>query len=253
MNISPLLSTAAGIRDEKARYANTANRVGTLLYNMCLAMADTDATASDGQHMAQNLGQWLTTHDNLTTLDALNAALDAMNVDTPQGLHCFKCFGIPLFVTFANLNVGDSVLMQTIQGSITFNSAKTSIASINTTGNLTIAVRYYQGGKWGSWNTPMTPIEPPTVQTSYNGTTNNYIYSNGTDVDKNCVASCNWWTYSRMVEYMSAGKDGVLMIILIMPMIMKHIKHHNICYPIWVVIMVRVIKTDFCHGSGDNE
>ena len=56
-----------------------------------------------------------------------------------------------------------------------------------------------------------------------------------------------------MVEYMSAGKDGVLMIILIMPMIMKHIKHHNICYPIWVVIMVRVIKTDFCHGSGDNE
>lgn len=196
-NFNTLRDTAAGIRDEKARYANTANRVGTLLYNMCLAMADTDATASDGRHMAQNLGQWLTTHDNLTTIDALNAALDAMNVDTPQGLHCFKCFGIPLFVTFANLNVGDSVLMQTIQGSITFNSAKTSIASINTTGNFTIAVRYYQGGKWGSWNTPMTPIEPPTVQTSANGTTNNYIYSNGTDADKNCVASCNWWTYSH--------------------------------------------------------
>lgn len=195
-NFNTLRDTAAGIRDEKTRYANTANRVGTLLYQMCLAMADTDATASDGRHMAQNLGQWLTTHDNLNTLDALNAALDAMNVDTTQGLHCFKCFGIPLFVTFANLNVGDSVLMQTIQGSITFNSAKTSIASINTTGNFTIAVRYYQGGKWGSWNTPMTPIEPPTVQTSSNGTTNNYIYSNGTDVDKNCVASCNWWTYS---------------------------------------------------------
>lgn len=197
MKISPLLSTAAGIRDEKARYANTATRVGTLLYQMCQAMADTDATASDGRHMAQNLGQWLITHDNLTTLDALNAALDAMNVDTPQGLHCMKCFGIPLFVTFANLNVGDSVLMQTIQGSITFNSAKTSIASVNTTGNFTIAVRYYKGGKWGSWNTPMTPIEPPTVQTSYNGTTNNYIYSNGTDTDKNCVASCNWWIYSE--------------------------------------------------------
>lgn len=197
MNISPLLSTAAGIRDEKARAANTATRVGTLLYNMCLGMADTDATASDGLHMAQNLGQWLTTHDNLTTIDALNAALDAMNVDTPQGLHCFKCFGIPLFVTFANLNADDSVLMQTIQGSITFNSAKTSIASINKTGNLTIAVRYYQGGKWGSWNTPMAQIKPPTVQTSSNGTTNNYIYSNGTDADKNCVASCNWWIYSE--------------------------------------------------------
>ena len=145
----------------------------------------------------ETLKPWLIAHDNVTTIDALNQELNAFGVKTAQGLHQMKCFGIPLFVTFANLNVGDSVLMQTIQGSITFNSAKTSIASINTTGNLTIAVRYYQGGKWGSWNTPMTPIEPPTVQTSSNGTTNNYIYSNGTDADKNCVASCNWWTYSH--------------------------------------------------------
>lgn len=152
--------------------------------------------ASERKTLA-NTAEWLIAHDNVTTIDALNKELDAFGAETAQGLHRMKCFGIPLFVTFANLNVGDSVLMQTIQGSITFNSSKTSIASINTTGNLAIAVRYHQGGKWGSWNTPMTPIEPPTVQTSVNGTTKNYIYSNGTDADKNCVASCNWWIYSE--------------------------------------------------------
>lgn len=103
-----------------------------------------------------NTAEWLIAHDNVTTIDELNKELDAFNAETAQGLHRVKCWGIPLFVTFSNLNVGDTVLMQTIQGSITFNSAKTSIASINTVGNLAIAVRFYQGGKWGAWSTPMS-------------------------------------------------------------------------------------------------
>lgn len=74
----------------------------------------------------------------------------------------------------------------------------------------------------------LTALNVPTAQSGTQGTTKNYIYSTGTDADKNCVASCNWWIHSEMVEYMSAGKDGVLMIILIIKMIMKHIKHHNI-------------------------
>jgi hypothetical protein len=152
--------------------------------------------ASERKTLA-NTAEWLIAHDNVTTIDALNKELDAFGAETAQGLHRIKCFGIPLFVTFANLNVDSSVFMQTIQGSITFNSTKTNIASINTVGNLTIAVRYYQGGKWGTWNTPMAQIKPPTVQTSSNGTTKNYIYSTGTDADKNCVASCNWWIYSE--------------------------------------------------------
>lgn len=141
-----------------------------------------------------NTAEWLIAHDNVTTIDALNKELDAFGAETAQGLHRMKCFGIPLFVTFANLNVGDSVLMQTIQGSITFNSAKTSIASINTTGNLTIAVRYYQGGKWGSWNTPMTP---PTVQSGASGTTSNYVYSKGRSDAPLTVLSNKMWTYTH--------------------------------------------------------
>ena len=37
----------------------------------------------------------------------------------------------------------------------------------------------------------------PVVQSSSSGNTKNYIYSTGTDADKNCVASCNWWIYSE--------------------------------------------------------
>lgn len=149
--------------------------------------------ASERKTLA-NTAEWLIAHDNVTTIDALNKELDAFGAETAQGLHRMKCFGIPLFVTFANLNVGDSVLMQTIQGSITFNSAKTSIASINTTGNLTIAVRYYQGGKWGSWNTPMTP---PTVQSGASGTTANYVYSKGDSDNPLTVLSSKIWTYTH--------------------------------------------------------
>lgn len=152
--------------------------------------------ASERKTLA-NTAEWLIAHDNVTTIDALNKELDAFGAETAQGLHRMKCFGIPLFVTFANLNVGDSVLMQTIQGSITFNSAKTSIASINTTGNLAIAVRYHQGGKWGSWNTPMTPIKPPTVQSGAKGTSANYVYSQGDSDNPRTILSSKMWIYQN--------------------------------------------------------
>lgn len=152
--------------------------------------------ASERKTLA-NTAEWLIAHDNVTTIDALNKELDAFGAETAQGLHRVKCWGIPLFVTFSNLNVGDTVLMQTIQGSITFNSAKTSIASINTTGNLTIAVRYYQGGNWGSWNTPMTPIKPPTVQSSVTGTTANYVYSQGSADNPRTILGAKMWIYQN--------------------------------------------------------
>lgn len=144
-----------------------------------------------------NTAEWLIAHENVTTIDALNKELDAFGAETAQGLHRMKCFGIPLFVTFANLNVDDGVLMQTIQGSIMFNSAKTSIASINTVGNLAIAVRYYQGGKWGAWNTPMAQIKPPTVQSSTSGTKANYVYSQGKDKDAKTIVTSKFWIYKH--------------------------------------------------------
>lgn len=192
-NFSPLLSTAASIRDEKARYANTATRVGTLLYQMCLAMADTDATASAGHTMTQALGQWLTTHDNLTTLDALNAALDAMNVDSPQGLHCMKCFGIPVLTYFGVLVKDTKRYMQIAVGAFTLNTQGTALASINDTASThNVIVRYFNGTKWQPWQ----PLQPQR-QTSYAGNTGTYVYSEGTSNNTRTILSSKMWTYTH--------------------------------------------------------
>lgn len=192
-NFNTLRDTAATIRDEKARYANTANRVGTLLYNMCLAMADTDATASAGHTMTQALGQWLTTHDNLTTLDALNAALDGMNVDSPQGLHCFKCFGIPVLTYFGVLVKDTKLYVQIAVGAFTLNTHGTALASINDTASTrNVIVRYFNGTKWQAWQ----PLQPQR-QTSYSGNTGTYVYSEGTSDNTRTILSSKIWTYTH--------------------------------------------------------
>ena len=193
MNISPLLSTAASIRDEKARYANTANRVGSLLYNMCLAMADTDATASADHPITQGLGQWLTTHDNLTTLDALNAALDAMNVDSPQGLHRFKCLGIPVLTYFGVLVKDTKRYVQIAVGAFTLNTHGTALDSINNTASTrNVIVRYSNGTGWQAWQ-PLQPL----LQTSATGNTGNYVYSRSNNDDTHTVLSAKLWIYQH--------------------------------------------------------
>lgn len=192
-NFSTLLSTAASIRDEKARYANTATRVGTQLYNMCLAMADTDAAASAGNAIAQGLNLWLTTHDNLTTLDALNAELDAMNVDTPQGLHCMKCFGIPVLTYFGVLVKDTKRYVQIAVGAFTLNTQGTALASINNTASTrNVIVRYFNGTKWQPWQ----PLQPQ-KQTSYAGNTGTYVYSEGTSDNTRTILSSKLWIYQH--------------------------------------------------------
>lgn len=199
-NFSTLLSTAASIRDEKARAANTATRVGTLLYNMCLSMADTDttanaanATANAANPIAQGLNQWLTTHDNLTTLDALNAELDAMNVDTPQGLHCMKCFGIPVLTYFGVLVKDTKRYVQIAVGAFTLNTAGTALASINDTASTrNVIVRYFNGTKWQAWK----PLQPQ-KQESYSGGTGTYVFSEGTSDNTRTILSSKIWIYQH--------------------------------------------------------
>lgn len=193
MNFDQLSSTAASIRDEKARYANTANRVGTLLYNMCLAMADTDATASAANPIAQSLNQWITTHDNLTTLDALNAALDGMDVDSPQGLHCFKCFGIPVLTYFGVLVKDTKRYVQIAVGAFTLNTQGSALASINDTASTrNVIVRYFNGTKWQPWQ----PLQPQ-KQTSYSGHAGTYVYSEGTTDNTRTILSSKIWIYQH--------------------------------------------------------
>lgn len=137
----------------------------------------------------KELGTWLITHDNVTTIDALNQELDAFDANTAQGLHRVKCWGIPLLVTFANLNVGDNVLMQTIYGSLTMKSDGSGIASINSIGQHAIFVRYYNNGIWNSWGR-----YGAIAQDGVEGTSKHYVYSSASD-ETRCVLSSKMWTY----------------------------------------------------------
>lgn len=137
----------------------------------------------------KELCTWLITHENVTTIDALNQELDAFDAKTAQGLHRVKCWGIPLLVTFANLNVGDNVLMQTIYGSLTMKSDGSGIASINSIGQHAIFVRYYNNGKWNSWG-----IYGAIAQDGVEGTSKHYVYSSASD-ETRCVLSSKIWTY----------------------------------------------------------
>lgn len=137
----------------------------------------------------KELGTWLITHDNVTTIDALNQELDAFDAKMAQGLHRVKCWGIPLLVTFANLNVGDNVLMQTIYGSLTMKSDGSGIASINSIGQHAIFVRYYNNGKWNSWGR-----YGAIAQDGVEGTSKHYVYSSASD-ETRCVLSSKMWTY----------------------------------------------------------
>lgn len=137
----------------------------------------------------KELGTWLITHENVTTIDALNQELDAFDANTAQGLHRVKCWGIPLLVTFANLNVGDNVLMQTIYGSLTMKSDGSGIASINSIGQHAIFVRYYNNGKWNSWGR-----YGAIAQDGVEGTSKHYVYSSASD-ETRCVLSSKMWTY----------------------------------------------------------
>lgn len=138
---------------------------------------------------AKELGTWLITHENVTTIDALNQELDAFDAKTAQGLHRVKCWGIPLLVTFANLNVGDNVLMQTIYGSLTMKSDGSGIASINSIGQHAIFVRYYNNGVWNSWGR-----YGAIAQDGVEGTSKHYVYSSASD-ETRCVLSSKMWTY----------------------------------------------------------
>ena len=137
----------------------------------------------------KELGTWLITHENVTTIDALNQELDAFDAKTAQGLHRVKCWGIPLLVTFANLNVGDKVLMQTIYGSLTMKSDGSGIASINSIGQHAIFVRYYNNGIWNSWGR-----YGAIAQDGVEGTSKHYVYSSASD-ETRCVLSSKMWTY----------------------------------------------------------
>ena len=190
-------STLDAVKVNYTRFDDTGNKVLTLTKATTAkagVMTAEDKTRLDSLYpITQGFSQWLTTHKNVTTLDALNAALDAMNVDTTQGLHCFKCFGIPVLTYFGVLMVDTKLYVQIAVGAFTLNTDATALASINNTASTrNVIVRYFNGTKWQAWQ----PLQPQ-KQTSCAGNSGNYVFSEGTDDSTRTILSSKLWIYQH--------------------------------------------------------
>lgn len=142
--------------------------------------------------------------------EAFNTYLDGLTYDSlKSGRYVVYLGGVPLFVTFSLLSAKEQISAVWIEGSLMVR--KNAIGS-NTGEGVTIAYRYHKNGAWEAWKTIYDELngavasqgsristlegKMPSVQTSANGTTKNYIYSASGD-EMHTALSSKIWTYTH--------------------------------------------------------
>lgn len=222
MTTEEIRKAAAAVRDEETANANTATRVGGVLVDLCDAIdvASGEAAAANGatnQVVAAHtqyidvLKPWLRgSLGHFATSEAFNIYLDGLSYDTlKSGRYVAYLGGVPFFVTFSVLYAQDQISAIWVEGSLMVSS---NAINANTGKGITIAYRYYKNGAWEAWKTIYDDLngvvasqgsristlegKMPSVQTSANGTTKNYIYSASVD-DMHTALSSKIWTYTH--------------------------------------------------------
>lgn len=222
MTTEEIRKAAAVVRDEETANANTATRVGGVLVDLCDAIdvASGEAAAANGatnQVVAAHtqyidvLKPWLMgSLGHFATSEAFNIYLDGLSYDTlKSGRYVAYWGGVPFFVTFSLLYAKDQISAIWVEGSLMVTD---NVISSNTGKGVTIAYRYYKNGAWEAWKTIYDDLngavasqgshistlegKMPTVQTSANGTTKNYIYSASGD-EMHTALSGKIWTYTH--------------------------------------------------------
>lgn len=147
---------------------------------------------------------------NFESSEAFNNYLNGLSYDTlKSGRYVAYLGGVPLFVTFSLLYAKDQISAIWVEGSLMVTD---NVISSNTSKGVTIAYRYYKNGAWESWKTIYDELngavasqgsristlegKMPTVQTSANGTTKNYIYSASGD-EMHTALSSKIWMYTH--------------------------------------------------------
>ena len=222
MTTEEIRKAAAVVRDEETANANTATRVGGVLVDLCDAIdvASGEAAAANGatnQVVAAHtqyidvLKPWLRgSLGHFATSEAFNIYLDGLSYDTlKNGRYVAYLGGVPFFVTFSLLYAKDQISAIWVEGSLMVSG---NVISSNTGKGVTICYRYYKNGAWGTWKTIYDELngavtsqgsristlegKMPSVQTSANGTTKNYIYSASGD-DMHTALSSKVWMYTH--------------------------------------------------------
>lgn len=223
MTTEEIRKAAAVVRDEETANANTATRVGGVLVDLCDAIdvASGEAAAANGatsQVVAAHtqyidvLKPWLRgSLGHFATNEAFNIYLDGLSYDTlKSGRYVVYLGGVPIFVTFSLLYAKDQISAIWVEGSLMVNS---NAINSNTGKGITIAYRYYKNGAWEAWKTIYDDLngvvasqgsristlegKMPSVQTSANGTTKNYIYSTNERESTYTVLSGKIWMYTH--------------------------------------------------------
>lgn len=222
MTTEEIRKAAAVVRDEETANANTATRVGGVLVDLCDAIdvASGEAAAANGatnQVVAAHtqyidvLKPWLRgSLGSFDSSEAFNNYLDGLSYDSlKSGRYIVYLGGVPFFVTFSVLYAKDQISAIWVEGSLMVTD---NVISSNTSKGVTIAYRYYKNGAWEAWKTIYDDLngvvasqgsristlegKMPSVQTSANGTTKNYIYSASGD-DMHTALSSKIWMYTH--------------------------------------------------------
>ena len=218
MTTEEIRKAAAVVRDEETANANTATRVGGVLVDLCDAIdvASGEAAAANGatnQVVAAHtqyidvLKPWLRgSLGHFATSEAFNIYLDGLSYDTlKNGRYVAYLGGVPFFVTFSVLYAKEQISVVWVEGSLMVSG---NVISSNTGKGVTIAYRYYKNGAWETWKTIYDELngavasqgsristlegKMPSVQTSANGTTKNFIYSASGDEMHTALSSKIW-------------------------------------------------------------
>lgn len=133
------------------------------------------------------------------TMPEFNAFLNGLNYkgtnekELKSGRYLANVGGVPLFVTFVVLHAASKKSAIWVEGCLMVTSKQ---ISLNSEKGVTIAYRTCVDSTWSDWKTILDDLksENPTVQTSVNGTTKNYIYSASSD-EMHTALSGKVWIY----------------------------------------------------------
>lgn len=133
------------------------------------------------------------------TMPEFNAFLNGLNYkgtnekELKSGRYLANVSGVPLFVTFVVLHAASKKSAIWVEGCLMVTSKQ---ISLNSEKGVTIAYRTCVDSTWSDWKTILDDLksENPTVQTSVNGTTKNYIYSASSD-EMHTALSGKVWIY----------------------------------------------------------
>lgn len=147
---------------------------------------------------------------NFESSEAFNNYLNGLSYDTlKSGRYVVYLGGVPFFVTFSQLYVKEQISAVWVEGSLMVTD---NVISSNTSKGITICYRYYKNGVWGTWKTIYDELngvvasqgsristlegKMPSVQTSANGTTKNFIHSSSGD-EMHTALSGKIWMYTH--------------------------------------------------------